>query len=155
MEDNKNPNYDQEDRDYKDAPMTTDFEKSKLNNDPNQAYQKNAEQFEEFSNDQPNRPANNGTVENSGNIQDDTWNNEGNSDRNIGENSNDPYPISEAKYDNNGNRQSEKDRESDIKDEDLNQESDFDESDIDDVEEDDDELDDEEEMDREHSDLRL
>ena len=31
MEDNKNRNYDQEDRDYKDAPATTDFEKLSLN----------------------------------------------------------------------------------------------------------------------------
>jgi hypothetical protein len=146
MEDNKNRNYDQEDRDYKDAPMTTDFEKSKLNNDPNQAHQENPEQFEEFSSDQPNHPANNGTVANSGNIQDDAWNNEVNSDRDIDGNSNDPYPISEP------------DDESDIENEDLNEESDFDESDFDDVDDEDDDeeyVEDEEEMDKENSELRL
>jgi hypothetical protein len=145
MEDNTNRNYDQEDRDYKDAPMTTDFEKSELNNDPNQAHQENPEQFEEFSKDQPNIPTNNGTVANSGNIQDDTWNNEVDPDRDIDGNSNDPYPISEP------------DDESDIEDEDLNEESDF-EDDIDDVENedaDDEDVEDADEMHRENSELRL
>ena len=36
MENNKNRNYAQEDRNYTDAQNTADFEKSKLNDDPNQ-----------------------------------------------------------------------------------------------------------------------
>jgi hypothetical protein len=156
MEDNKNRNYDQEDRDYKDAPMTTDFEKSKLNNDPNQAHQENPEQFEEFSSDQPNIPTNNGTVANSGNIQDDTWNNEVDPDRDIDGNSNDPYPVSEPDDESD-------DDESDIEDEDLNEESDFEDDDLDDVENadvanedlDDEDVDDADEMHREISELRF
>jgi hypothetical protein len=156
MEDNKNRNYDQEDRDYKDAPMTTDFEKSELNNDPNQAHQENPEQFEEFSSDQPNIPTNNGTVANSGNIQDDTWNNEADPDRDIDGNSNDPYPVSEPDDESD-------DDESDIEDEDLNEESDFEDDDLDDVENadvanedlDDEDVDDADEMHRENSELRF
>ncbi len=123
MEDNKNRNYDQDDRDYKDAPMTTDFEKSELNNDPNQAHQENPEQFEEFSSDQPNIPTNNGTVANSGYVLDDTWNNEVDPDRDIDGNSNDPYPVSEP------DDESDTDDESDIEEEDLNEESDFEDDD--------------------------
>jgi hypothetical protein len=161
MEDNKNPSYDQEDRDYKDAPMTTDFEKSQLNNDPNHAYQENAEQFEEFSKDQPNGGStNNGTISNSGNIEKEKWKNEGNLDSNMDGNSDTPYPISDPDddfkeenigYD--GNSKSETDVESDIDDEDLNEESDFDESDFDDA--DDEDLDDADGMDWENSELRL
>ena len=62
MKNNKNRNYDQDDRDYKDAPLTADFEKSKLNNDLNHTYQENAEQFEEFNNNQSNGDTNNGTI---------------------------------------------------------------------------------------------
>ena len=159
MEDNKNRNYDQDDRDYKDAPMTTDFEKSELNNDPNQAHQENPEQFEEFSSDQPNIPTNNGTVANSGNIQDDTWNNEVNPDRDMDGNSNDPYPVSEPDDESD-------DDESDIEDEDLNEESDFEDDDLDDVENENEDVDDEDEdededvvdadeMHRENSELRF
>lgn len=156
MEDNKNRNYDQEDRDYKDAPMTTDFEKSKLNNDPNQAHQENPEQFEEFSSDQPNIPTNNGTVANSGNIQDDTWNNKVDSDRDNDENYNDAYPVSEPDDESD-------DDESDIEDEELNEESDFEDDDLDDVENadvanedlDDEDVDDADEMHREISELRF
>jgi hypothetical protein len=155
MEDNKNRNYDQEDRDYKDTPMTTDFEKSELNNDPNQAHQENPEQFEEFSSDQPNIPTNNGTVANSGNIQDDTWNNEVDSDLDIDGNYNDPYPVSEPDDESNGNPKPETDDESDIEDEDLNEESDFDDDD-DGIENFDDEyVDDAHEMHREISELRF
>lgn len=137
MEDNKNRNYDQEDRDYKDAPATTDFEKSKLNDDPNQTYQKNPEQFEEFDGDQPNHDTNNGIIKNSGNTENQNWKNE-DIDRNINGNSNSPHPISDPDDDfeddiiqDDGNEESDLDYESDVDDEDLNDENDFDESDAD------------------------
>lgn len=38
MENNKNRNYAQDDHNYTDAPSTTDFEKSTLNNDTNQNF---------------------------------------------------------------------------------------------------------------------
>jgi hypothetical protein len=158
MEDNKNRSDNQQDREYKDAPMTTDFEKSKLNNDPNQAYQENAEQFEEFSKDQPNGGStNNGTISNSGNIEKEKWKNEGNLDSNMDGNSDTPYPISDPdddfKEENIGydrNSKMESDVESDF------DESDFDDADDDDVDDaDDEDLDDAEGMDRENSELRL
>lgn len=138
MEDNKNHNYDQEDRDYKDAPATTDFEKSKLNNDPNQVYQKNLEQYD---GDHPNRYTNSGTNTNSGNLEEKKWEEDANLDSNVDDSSNSPHPIYNSDDDfesdeseNNGDLESDLDDKNDFGDED--DESDFNESDIDDDDED-------------------
>ena len=52
MENNANGNYNQDDRNYKDKPRITEFEKSKLNQDPNQFAendgQLNEERFNSF-----------------------------------------------------------------------------------------------------------
>ena len=158
MEDNKNLNYDQEDRNYTDAPATTDFEKSKLNNDPNQGYQNNPEQFEEFSGDHPNRYTDNDTNADSGNIEKQNWE-ENDFDSSIDNSSDIEHPIynpdddfeDDKKNEDDEDQDSDFEDESDIEDEDLNDESDFNESDIDD--EDDEEDDDEDEINNENSDL--
>ena len=144
MEDNKNRNYDQENRDYNDAPATTDFEKSKLNNDPNQAYQKNPEQFEEFSDDYPNRNINNNTNTNSGSIDEDKWK-ENDLNRNIDDRSNISNPDDDFEGE---SLVDDRDLDSDLDEED--EEDDFDESDIDDE---DDEKDYDDEINNENSDL--
>lgn len=92
MEDNRDSNYDQEDRNYTDAPSTTDFEKSKLNDDPNQAYVQNAEQFEEFSSDHPNRPDyTEGSKSNGADEQ--NWSPQDNSERGIDDGLNTPNTL--------------------------------------------------------------
>lgn len=130
MEDNRNRNYDQQDRDYTDAPSTTDFEKSKLNNDPNQAYQENAGQFEEFSNDDPNRSSNNGRVSNSRNIDEENWNPGNNSERDIDDGLN-SIRTGDFQNDNNGVRDTdlESDFDDDLEDDEVDDERDFDEFD--------------------------
>lgn len=125
MEDNKNRNHDQEDRDYKDAPTTTDFEKSRLNNDPN-----------------------------SGNTEEEKWE-EDDLNRSIDDSLNISNPIDNPDDDFEGNSiiddidyKPDLEEESDIDDEDLNDESDFNEPDIEDEEEDEDD-----EINNENSDL--
>lgn len=53
MENDNKPNYDQDHRNFQGEPETTDFEKSKLNNDP-QLYS-DTNDNEEFRNNAPNR----------------------------------------------------------------------------------------------------
>ena len=71
MENKTDRNYNQDESNYKDAPTTTDFEKSKLENDPEQNHSTD-EQFEEFSNDQPNRFDNDQNI-NSPESDDENW----------------------------------------------------------------------------------
>ena len=129
MEDNKNRNYDQEDRDYKDAPATTDFEKSILNDDPN-----------------------------SGIIEKENWK-EDDLNPSIDDSSTISNPIDNPDDDFEGDsiiydteRKPSLEDESDIDDEDLNYESDFNEPDID-IDEDEEDEEDNDEINNENSDL--
>lgn len=124
MEDNKNRNYDQEDRDYKDAPATTDFEKSILNNDPN-----------------------------SGNTEEENLNRSIDDSSTISnpiDNPDDDFEGDSIIYDT--ERKPSLEDESDIDDEDLNYESDFNEPDID-IDGDEEDEEDNDEINNENSDL--
>jgi hypothetical protein len=129
MEDNKNRNHDQEDRDYKDAPTTTDFEKSRLNNDPNLG---NTEE-EKWEEDDLNR-----SIDDSLNIS------------NPIDNPDDDFEGNSIIDDIDYNPDLEEESDIDIDDEDLNDESDFNEPDIEDEDEEDEE---EDEINNENSDL--
>lgn len=142
MEDNNNRNYNQEDRNYTDVPRTTD---------PNQEYRKNPDQFEEFSDDHPNRYFDDEIGKHPDGMEDVDWENDDLNPTIDSLETPDPIYNPDDDFTHGGIREDRdiEDEEEDTDDEDLDEESDFDstfnESDVDiedeydeDVDEDDD-----------------